>query len=103
MLRATLASVVVAASFAISGCTHFCMQFDSITFGHRRDPCCREPCCPTGSCCNGGGYTADAPPAFDGPILAPPDQPLPDNGGLPIAPPPRLVPSPQSAPSPYRP
>jgi hypothetical protein len=93
MFRARLASVVVAASLAASG---GCQLFSHPWFGNGCCPC--EGCCP--SPCDSCTSAGCSP--IDGPILTPPPIGA-ENGHLPLAPPPRLAPSPQSTPIPYTP
>ena len=115
-----LASVVVAASLAVSGCSCFDHSWFSSS---RREQCCPQPTCtPCGSpcgtpcgtpCCN----TAGAAPIMDGPLLPSPDGMPMLTGQMPVVPgqmpvltgqvpvgsQPRLVPAPQSMPMPYAP
>ena len=103
MFRASLASFVVAASIAATGCSHFCMDVEPLRFDcFTRD---RGKCCPApaGQCCDSGCCTADSGQFMGGPVLAPPDQPLMESGTLPLTSQPRLAPTPQSIPTPYRP
>jgi hypothetical protein len=104
MFRATLASVVMAACLAATGCSHFCMSFDGMQLGScfSRGRGCPAPCCES-ACCDSGCCTADGSPCMGGPLLAPPGPQGIETGNLPYASPPRLAPAPQSVPTPYQP
>jgi hypothetical protein len=94
MVRTRLASLALALSLGcLSGCCWpgiFC----------RPRACCGTAASPAyDSCCSSSS------PVLEGPVLpVPPDaHPPADSAQLPVAPPPRLVPQPQSAPVPYSP
>jgi hypothetical protein len=107
MFRACLASVFVASSLVLSGCS----SFDHPWFSSRRDQCCPQATCTP--CCN----TAGAAPIMDGPMLPSQDgmpmltgqMPVQTGqmpvltGQVPVGSQPRLVPAPQSVPMPYAP
>jgi hypothetical protein len=100
MVRTRLASLGLATTLLlVSGC---CWNFPVLnrvrTWWHG-GTCCHDIAAP---CCDPAAVTT-----FDGPVLAGPHTApvLPENGIPPLAPPPRVVPVPQSAapPIPYTP